>query len=121
MLLFLSSILAILILLLSTLPIGIFLGIICTRFRDVPLIVSSMMQIIFFMSPVLWKAKVLGNRLWVAEINPVFHFLNIIREPLIDNYLNFNSWLFCLTFMGMSWIITIIILALYRSRVPYWI
>ena len=35
---------------------GILLGLLCARFRDIPQIVSSLLQIVFFLTPVIWKA-----------------------------------------------------------------
>ena len=35
---------------------GLFLGVICARFRDLPQIVSNIVQIAFFISPVMWKS-----------------------------------------------------------------
>ena len=47
------------------------LGAFCARFRDVPPIVSSIMQIAFFITPIVWKAGPAWARWLVAALQPV--------------------------------------------------
>ncbi len=41
---------------------GMILGPLCARFRDIPLIIASVVQVVFFMTPILWSAHMLPDR-----------------------------------------------------------
>ena len=78
---------------------SLFLGMVCARFRDIPQIVTSLVQVAFFLTPVLWKADMLGRNIWAAEYNPYFHFLEVVRQPLLGASASMQSWIFV---AGMS-------------------
>ncbi len=73
---------------------SLFLGMVCARFRDIPQIVTSLVQVAFFLTPVLWKADMLGRNIWAAEYNPYFHFLEVVRQPLLGASASLQSWIF---------------------------
>ena len=67
-------------------------GIIATRFRDIPPVVSSFMQLFFTMTPIIWTPDLLaggepGSTKYVVEqlakLNPFYHFIEIFRAPLV--------------------------------------
>jgi lipopolysaccharide transport system permease protein len=47
------------------------IGAFCARFRDVPPIVGSIMQIAFFVTPILWSPAVLQHRHLADQMEPV--------------------------------------------------
>ena len=63
--------------------IGLLLSMISTRFRDIPQVVTNLMQLIFFISPIMWKVDMLGRHRIFADINPLYHFMELIRAPLL--------------------------------------
>jgi len=100
---------------------GIVLGLVCARFRDVPPIVSNLVQLGFFLTPVMYQTQALGHQRWIAEINPFFHFLQIVRAPLLGLEVPFDSWLYTL---GASLVCALVSLAMfsrYRARIAYWV
>ena len=71
---------------LNSVWIGMLLGPLCTRFRDLPQIISSVVQLAFFVTPIMFKASQLQNRLWaVTHLNPFASFLEIVRAPLLGH------------------------------------
>ena len=62
---------------------GTVLGLLCARFRDIPQIVASLVQVAFFVTPVMWDAAMLGKYRWAADLNPLFHLLELVRAPLL--------------------------------------
>lgn len=56
-----------------------------TRFRDVAHIAALGMQILFYVTPVLWPAELLRTRglAWVVDLNPLHHLLEVVRRPLL--------------------------------------
>lgn len=101
--------------------IGLFLGVLCARFRDIPQIIVNLMQIAFFVTPILYRPEVLGNRVWVADFNPLHHLIEVIRAPILGAGVPAASWLFVLVFTLTGSLLAILLFARSRSRVPYWI
>lgn len=70
-------------------------GTICTRYRDMQLAVSSLLQISLFITPIFWRpTDVQGMNAFVfVESNPFYHYLNLIRMPLLGQAPELNSWM----------------------------
>src|SRR6185295_6157987 len=75
----------ILLLLLNGGWLAVLAGIVATRFRDIPPIIASLTQLLFFMTPIVWSYERLkSNQLsGYVELNPVMHFVEILRQPLL--------------------------------------
>jgi ABC-type polysaccharide/polyol phosphate export permease len=101
--------------------IGVFLGMLCARFRDVPPIVSNVVQLGFFLTPVMYQTQALGNQEWVAQINPFFHFLQIVRAPLLGLEFPLDSWIYALAASMACCLACLAAFTRYRSRVAYWV
>jgi ABC-type polysaccharide/polyol phosphate export permease len=100
---------------------GILLGLLCTRFRDVSQIVGSLIQIMFFLTPIMWKVEMLGRFQWTAMWNPLYHFLEIVRGPLVGNALNTSSWMAVLGITVAGFAIAIVTFGQFRNRIAYWV
>ncbi|HET7848492.1 MAG TPA: ABC transporter permease [Pseudolabrys sp.] len=60
------------------------LAFVCARFRDVELIVRNLLQLAFFVTPVFWDyTQVAADRRFIVDDNVLFHFLQIVRAPLL--------------------------------------
>lgn len=103
-------------------------GIVSTRFRDVPQVVTALSSLIFFMTPIVWSTDVLtvnfGDAGWrdlISELNPFYHFVQILRAPLIGNEESWHHWAVVGVVTVVGWAVTLIVLRNYRSRVTYWV
>lgn len=68
---------------LAAFPAGLLLGLFCARFRDMQQIVASVLQLVFFLTPVFWKPQLLGpERSGWVDLNPLYPFVEILREPI---------------------------------------
>ena len=68
------------------LALTLLLGAFCARFRDIQPIVNSIMQIGFFMTPVIWKPDQLGpSGIAKLPLNPFFDLLEIVRGPILGS------------------------------------
>lgn len=110
------------VLLVSTL-ITALLGALSARFRDIPMIVTSLMQILFFITPVIWKPDQLTERAqtWIVHFNPLAALLDIMRAPLLGSSASYQSWI--LVFATLM-VLTTCFVALYyftRRRIVYWL
>ena len=94
---------------------------ISTRFRDVPPIVASFLQVLFFMTPIIWPPELLGHWHPVAALNPLFAAVDVVRAPLLGVPIAATSWIMLVgvTVVGCS--ITFAVFARFRGRIAYWI
>ena len=101
--------------------VGLLLGMVCARFRDVAQIVDSVMRVAFFVTPVIWIPDQLGARSHLALYNPFTYFIEIVRAPLLGRGLPAVTWMLVLAVTAAGWTLTWHVFARYRSRVPYWV
>jgi lipopolysaccharide transport system permease protein len=106
----------------DALALTLLLGGFCARFRDIQPIVNSVMQIAFFMTPVIWKPAQLGpNRIAELALNPFFDLLEIVRGPILDSPIAKTTWVGAI---GYSVILCAISWAFFvraRGRVTFWV
>jgi lipopolysaccharide transport system permease protein len=117
--------LALLIICFNGVNVGLALGIFCTRFRDISQLVATLMQVLFFVTPIMWSPAILSSRGfdrgWIAEYNPAYHFIEIIRAPVLGESVLMNSWLVVLGISVLTWLTAIWALTKYRHRLAYWL
>ncbi|MEU6130669.1 ABC transporter permease [Saccharopolyspora sp. NPDC047091] len=106
--------------------VALLFGVIATRFRDIPPVINSLTTLLFFMTPIVWDAKILeekgiGWRANLAEINPLYHYIQIMRDPLIGGDEKFYHWGIVLGCTVVGWLLALLVLRNYRARVTYWI
>ena len=116
---------ALLLLLLNGVWLVLLLGVASTRFRDIPPVVTSLMQLLFFMSPIVWPVEILeqnaGPRAWLAQLNPIYHYVEIVRAPLLGENQSMHHWWLVLGFTAAGWLLALVVLRNYRARVSYWV
>ncbi len=103
------------------LALAVLLGAFCARFRDIPPIVGSIMQMAFFVSGVIYKPSQLGVHEWLLDLNPFFSILEIVRGPLmgvVPSPLTYASaLLYSLVICVAAWLM----FARVRGRIAFWI
>ena len=100
---------------------GVLIGLLSARFRDVPPIVGSVLRIAFFVTPIIWMPELVPGRTLVMDFNPFFHFVELVRAPLLGQAPGLASWLSVLGFTCGGWLMTIALFRLYRWRIAYWV
>jgi len=101
--------------------VALLLGALCARFRDIPQIVTSLMQLFFFITPVIWHPSVLPGQQRVILYNPFHHFIDIMRAPLLGAVPSTSSWLAVIAITLFGWMATFAFMARYRRRFAYWV
>lgn len=97
------------------------LGMLSARFRDIPQLIGSVIQVAFFITPVMWNPTLLGPDSYIVLLNPFYHLLEIVRAPLLGH-----------SFPAMSFAATAIITIVnagvsagffmrFRHRISYWV
>lgn len=101
--------------------IGLFLGVFSVRFRDVPMTVQSITQVMFFITPIFWKPEMLPGRALLLDANPFFHFVTIMRGPLLGQAPPIEHWLAVVMTAVVGWAIALVFYSAYRWRIAYWV
>jgi lipopolysaccharide transport system permease protein len=105
----------------DSLAVAMLLGTFCARFRDVPPIVGSVMQIAFFISPIIWKPELVAARARFLPFNPFFSLFEIVRGPLLGQVPGLLVWasalFYSLLVCGASWALFVRV----RGRIAFWI
>jgi ABC-2 type transport system permease protein/lipopolysaccharide transport system permease protein len=101
--------------------ISILLGMISARYRDVPPIVVSLVQVIFFITPIFWPPEALGIWMQALPLNPLFAAVDVVRAPLLGGAPLTYSWAVLLLVTVGGCIGTFALFAKFRSRITYWI
>jgi lipopolysaccharide transport system permease protein len=102
---------------------SLMLGVFCTRFRDLPQIVSNLLQVFFYLTPIIWMPQLLPKRfnLLLLDTNPFFHLIEIVRAPLLGTSPSALNWQFGIVLALVGWSITIPFYGRFRSRIAYWL
>lgn len=97
-------------------------GAICARFRDVPMIVSSVMQVLFFLTPVMWRPEQLTEHSkWLVHLNPFALFLELMRAPLLGERPPLDLYFQAFGVIALLLVAFIPLLAWARGRIVYWL
>ena len=103
--------------------IALILGVICTRYRDLPQIVVSLIQVVFYLTPIMWMPNLLPERagLYLLDLNPAFHLLEIVRSPLLGHLPTMTNWLVSLTLALIGWAMALTVYGRYKRRIAFWL
>jgi ABC-2 type transport system permease protein len=109
--------------------VALLLGIVTTRFRDLTPITQSVVQLAFFLTPIVWMYQTLVNspnptvaaRARLAELNPFLHFVEILRRPMLGEPQELRFWIVVLAITVVGWGLTLYVLRRFRARVAYWV
>ena len=101
--------------------VGLLLGLVSARFRDVPQIAASIVQVAFFLTPIIWKPELLPDRAFILHLNPFFHLLELVRAPLLGQAPGLVSWLAVAGITLGGWLVTLFMYRRYRWRIAYWV
>ncbi|WP_054056176.1 ABC transporter permease [Alloactinosynnema sp. L-07] len=110
--------------------VALLFGIISTRYRDIPQVIGALTQLLFFMTPIVWPVDILTKRLgeeggnWVVllvELNPLYHFIEILRAPLIGSTQSWHHWAVVGGITIVGWALALVAMRNYRARISYWV
>ncbi len=100
---------------------GIILGLLNARYRDIGQLVTSLTVFLFFMTPIFWRAERLGQYSWIVDYNPLYHFVSLVRSPLIGEPVTY--WSFAMT-GGTIAVLVVLASIVYKylgREVIYWL
>jgi lipopolysaccharide transport system permease protein len=106
---------------LNALWIGQVVGIISARFRDLPQITAAVLQMAFYVTPILFPPSMLNKHRWIVEYNPFAHLLDLVRGPLTGNAPSLLTWSVTGAMAVLGWLLALALTERYLKRIPYWV
>ena len=96
-------------------------GLLAARFRDLPQIIGALLQVAFYVTPIIFRPNALHRFTFIVEWNPLAYLLDIVRGPLIGQVPNALTWGVTGGMAVAGWIIALWLTGRYMKRIPYWI
>jgi ABC-type polysaccharide/polyol phosphate export permease len=122
----LESLLAVILIVLSSVGIGMWLGPIANRFRDVGPLINALIRLLFFLTPIFWSIDMVSEngREYLAWFNPLTYQLLAFRDPILGTV---HYPPFGISALGVSALLAFLNLTLgfivfskFRTRQVYW-
>ena len=98
-----------------------FLGFLGARFRDLDPLVGSLMPVLFFLTPVLYRPSDLGARAELMQFNPLAYWVEIVRGPILGDIPHMSAYGIAIAMAVIGWIVTFWLTAAKSDRLPYWV
>jgi ABC-2 type transport system permease protein len=105
-----------------------FFGIVATRYRDVAPLLESGAQLLFYVTPIVWTTQTLyeqggeiSERAKLAQLNPLYHYLEVVRAPMIGAPLPSYHWWIVIALTVGGVLLTLLAMRQWRFRVSYWV
>ncbi|GAP25578.1 ABC transporter permease [Gluconobacter japonicus] len=97
------------------------LGALCARFRDIPPIVGALMQIVFYVTPVIWQPEQLAGKARFLLYNPFYALLEIVRAPLLGHVPSAGVWGVAVGTSAVFCALAVWVFVRVRARLVFWI
>jgi lipopolysaccharide transport system permease protein len=102
---------------------SLLLATLSARFRDITQAVQSLMQIVFFLTPIMWMPQSIAAHAppAILQLNPFFHLIEIVRAPLLGHAPDPLNWLASIALAIVGWSVALLFFGRFRRRIPYWL
>lgn len=93
-----------------------------TRFRDWPHALAGMLQVIFFITPIMYPIKILQDKHldFVYRFNPLYYLIDIVRHPILTGSLpSIENYGFALLYVIGAWTVAIAVARKLDNRLVF--
>ena len=103
--------------------VALILATICARYRDMPQMVSSLIQVTFYLTPIIWMPQTISAHVssYLLDLNPVYHLVEIMRAPLLGTMPTATNWLVSIAMAIIGSVLALVFYGNYRRRIAYWL
>ena len=96
-------------------------GIVSARFRDVPQIITALVQISVFITPIFWRPESIRYNRFILDWNPFYHMLEVTRRPLLGEAVQPASYIILILTALAGWALAFALFARTRRRVVHYL
>lgn len=97
------------------------MGLTNARYRDLMPILGVMCQLMPLLTPIAWKRDMLKQHTWIADFNPFYHLIEIVRAPLMGELPTTLSYQVSLAVMVLAVVIGLWRFQRVRYKLIFWI
>lgn len=102
--------------------IGMLIGPLCARFRDLPQLIINVVQLAFFLTPIMFRPAQFREQLWVlTHLNPFASFLELVRAPLLGSVPEAHHYMVAAVCTIVGFAVALPFYARFRGRIVYWL
>lgn len=101
--------------------IAMLLGLLSARFRDLPQIIAALLQVVFYLTPILYRPTSLTRFSWIVTFNPIAYLIDLVRAPLLGIIPSTTDWSVALLMAALGWAAALYITGRYAKRIAYWV
>ena len=95
------------------------IALISLRFSDFAQLVPIALQLIFLISPILYRKENLGDLNWITNFNFFYILIDSLRSSLIDASINYNSQFLILSINIFGLFLSLLILHVQTKKIPF--
>jgi lipopolysaccharide transport system permease protein len=96
-------------------------GLLSARFRDLPQIIAALIQIAFYVTPIIYRPDALKRFSFIVELNPLAHLIELVRSPLIGQPPSELTWGVTVGMAVVGWCFALAMTGRFLKRIPYWV
>lgn len=112
---------AVLLLLVNLMWVGILISFVSARYRDMAQIITSLLQPIFFFTPIIWTVNLIPDKIYLVDYNPFFHLIEILRMPILGQIPSLLNWIVVISMAIFGSFLSTLCYQKYQHKVPYWV
>ena len=101
--------------------VALLLALLTTRYRDMLPIVATCVQIMLFATPIMYPVSSLNDATIIAEINPLYHLIELVRAPILGTAPEFRSWLVAGGIAILGSVFATALLVSKSKRIVFWL
>jgi lipopolysaccharide transport system permease protein len=90
-------------------------------FRDLPPASASALQVVYFLTPILYPIDLMKQRglEWFLHVNPLFYLLEVVRHPILEGGpAPAGIYAGALAYTAFVWVIGLLVAAALDRRIP---
>jgi ABC-type polysaccharide/polyol phosphate export permease len=77
--------------------------------------------VMMFATPIMWPVSTLGGITWIADVNPVYHLIEVIRAPMLGENPAALSWIVSIGMFVVGSICAMLLFRRVSRRIVYWL
>ena len=80
-----------------------------------------MLQMAFYVTPILFQPGMLNAHQWIIDYNPFAHLLELVRGPLVGTPPGMLTWIVGIVMAIVGWLLALALTERYLKRIAYWV
>jgi len=100
---------------------SLMLAMVSARFRDMPQIIAAVLQLLFFLSPIIWRPTDKLLHIPLVTSNPFYFSVETVREPLLHGVVPSGAYAWLIPIAIVGWVATVLTYNQTRRRVVHYL